>query len=263
MIIAWRYRWLSFVLAFAGAMLGLAAQYAAATPPIEILDPERGSLLRYPDFDILVVRVLAADPEAGSNGAPPKATLAIDEVIRGAPRGPKVEAVWEPPYFGPQDDPEGTLIAAWRAAPLRTPAAGARLIVFAIDRSGVYSVQAHQVYAFSEANLATARQNAVHRRSDTIQFGLMVAVPGVVLLGLLPFVLSWLPGFSGQARRRHNLAVLAACVAAMALYVAYETGVPPYSAIRVDLLILAPALALALLLALVSLVRLLWRRKPR
>jgi hypothetical protein len=58
---------------------------------------------------------------------------------------------------------------------------------------------------------------------------------------------------AGRAERL-RLGVVACAVAALVLYVIYESGISPYAAIRIDLLLLWPALGLAVVLGAISLV---------
>jgi len=67
---------------------------------------------------------------------------------------------------------------------------------------------------------------------------------------------------AGRAERL-RLGVVACAVAAVGFYVIYESGVSPYAAIRIDLLLLWPAVGAALVLGAISLILVLRAKRTR
>jgi hypothetical protein len=250
------------------AMLGQAAAQESAsdgTPEItaetrgwslrETLIPDEEYLLANPEFDILVVRVLEADDRDGTNADPPAVTLEIEEVLRGPSRQGTVSARWYGPIWHEDLAPEGGTAEAWQSRPLSGPTVGDRLIVFGgSGPEGVFTVQAHAVYRLTEANRQAVFEHAARTHSVPVFIALWVGMGASALGALTLFVVSFFAEEPAGRAERLRLGVVACAVAALVLYVIYESGISPYAAIRIDLLLLWPALGLAVVLGAISLV---------
>ena len=157
-------------------------------------------------------------------------------------------------------DSEG-VTEAWKARPLAGPEVAAKLIVFAIGPVEAAAVQAWSVYRFSPQNRAVALEHAATERSARIQipvFFLILALPvAIVIL----FVRTSSATISLRARRRLRNAVSALAVFTLGLYVFYESGISGYSNIRVDLIVIWPAVGTAIVLGGLGLFRPMFRSK--
>jgi hypothetical protein len=206
-------------------------------------------LLGNPHFDVLVVTVVEMRDEGATNAAPPRGRVRVEQTLRGRPRRGEAAAVWQPPvrHADLEPAPSGRPApsrptAEWQRRPLAAPGAGERVLVFALPADdGVLRVQSWAVYRATPENVATARRHmAPAERSWWLQG------PIAVVLLALPVA-----GIVGLVRRRRWTYALP--LAAGALYAYYESGISIYSNIRVDLLLLWPALGATVLVALLAL----------
>ena len=230
----------------------------------ETLTPDEEYLLHNPAYDILVVRVLEADDRDGTNADPPAVTLEIEEVLRGPSRQGKVSARWYGPIWHEDLAPEGGTTKAWQSRPISGPTVGDRLIVFgAYGPEDAFTVQAHAVYRLTEANRQAVLDHAARTHSVPVFILLWVGMGASALGALTLFVVSFFARDPAGRAERLRLGVVACAVAALALYVIYESGVSPYAAIRIDLLLLWPAIGLALILGAISLILVLRAKRTR
>ncbi|MCH8924793.1 MAG: hypothetical protein IH924_01495 [Proteobacteria bacterium] len=227
----------------------------------DTLAAEKESLLRNPAYDILVVTVLAVEAADATNGNPPRVELRVEEVLRGEDRGPAVMVTWQAAVFHEDvKDSEG-ITEAWKARPLAGPEVTAKLIVFSIGPAEAAGVQAWSVYRFSPQNRAMVLEHAATERSGRIQipvFFLLLALPVVIVI---LFVRTSSAKISPRAQRRLRQAVSALAVLTLGLYVFYESGISAYSNIRVDLIVVWPAVGTALVVGVLSLFRFRFRPK--
>ncbi len=250
-------RWPLWFLGLAFVVLGGAQAHAWEAR--DTLVAEKESLLRNPAYDILVVTVLAVEAADATNGNPPRVELRVEEVLRGADRGPAVMVTWQAPVFHEDVKDAGGVTEGWKARPLAGPEVAAKLIVFSIGPAEAAGVQAWSVYRFSPQNRAVVLEHAATERSGRIQipvFFLLLALPvAIVIL----FVRASSAKISPRAQRRLRQAVSALAVLTLGLYVFYESGISAYSNIRVDLIVVWPAVGAALVVGSLSLFRPLFR----
>ena len=228
------------------------------------MTPDEEYLLQNPAYDILVVRVLEADDRDGTNADPPAVTLEIEEVLRGPSRQGKVSARWYGPIWHADLAPEGGTTKAWQSRPLSGPTVGDRLIVFGgVGPEGAFTVQAHAVYRLTEANRQAVLDHGARTHSAPVFILLWVGM-GVSALGALTlFVVSFFARETAGRASRLRAGVVACAAAAVGFYVFYESGVSPYAAIRIDLLLLWPAVGAALVLGAISLILVLRAKRTR
>lgn len=227
----------------------------------DTLVAEKEYLLRNPAHDILVVTVLTVEAEGATNGNPPKVELRVEEVLRGDDHGPTVTGTWQAPIFHEDTKEAGGVTEAWKARPLAGPEVGANLIVFSIGPAEATGVQSWSVYRFSVQNRAAAVEHAATERSARIQipiFFLILALPVVIVI---LFVRAMSAKISPQTRRRLRLAVAALAVLTPGLYVFYESGISVYSNIRIDLIVIWPAVGAAVIVGVISLFQFRFRSK--
>ncbi len=244
-------RWPLWLLGVAFVVLGGASAHAWEIR--DTLVAEQESLLRNPAYDILVVTVLAVETVDATNRNPPKVELRVEEVLRGADRGQTVMATWQAPIFHEDVTDPGGVTEAWKARPLASPEVAAKLIVFSIGPAEAAGVQAGSVYRFSHQNRAVVLEHAATERSGRIQipvFFLLLALPVVIVI---LFVRASSANISPRAQRRHRQAVSALAVLTLGLYTFYESGISAYSNIRVDLIVVWPAVGAAMVVAGLSL----------
>jgi len=219
----------------------------------DTLAAEEESLLKNPAFDVLVVAVLAVEDTGATNGNPPRVELGVEEFLRGGDRAATVTATWQAPVFHEDVKDSGGFTEAWKARSLAGPEVGAKLIVFSIGPAEAAGVQAASVYRFSPENRAVVLEHAATERSGSIQILLFFVILAMPFLMVILFVRSSSTEMSQKARRGLRLAVSALAVLTLGLYVFYETGISAYSNIRVDLIVIWPAVGAALVVGVVSL----------
>jgi hypothetical protein len=207
-------------------------------------------LLRNPHFDIWIVSVVEVRDEGATNASPPTVRVIIEDILRGSGRRGPAAAVWRGATragdFGPAAPGEASRAKPeWKTRPLPGPAPRDRLIVFGRRvQDGSLGVESWAVFRDTPQNRETARRAmAPPERSGWVQ--------GPVALALLAAPVAALLLLRRGRHRRWNY-VLAP--AAAALYAFYESGISLYTNIRVDLLLIYPALAATALATLVTLI---------
>jgi hypothetical protein len=219
------------------------------------------SLLDNPAYDILVATVFAVEAADATNGNPPRVELRVEEVLRGEDRGPTVMVTWQAPVFHEDImDSEG-VTEAWKARPLTGPEVAAKLIVFSIGPAQAAAVQAWSVYRFSPQNRAVALEHAATERSARIQIPVFFLLLALSVAIVILFVRASSATIAPRARHRLRRAVFALAVLTIGLYVFYESGISGYSNIRVDLIVLWPAIGTAIALGVLSLFKPMLRSK--
>ncbi len=218
----------------------LALLLAAAAPaPAAIIErlPPTEPLLQNPYFDVLVVSIDEIGPAHATHRDPPRGRITVEEVLRGrVARGPH-PAAWEAPIRGDDyvRDPGGDIRMKpqWHDRPLPPPARGERVIVFGnAVPSQPYRVLGWAVYRASADNLEVARRHmAPAERAGWLQLPLFLAIAAAPVAGIVLVV---------RGRRRWVYVLAPAAAGAYALY---ESGISRYTNIRVDLIIIVPALA--------------------
>lgn len=80
--------------------------------------------------DVFVATVTRVDDKDATNARPPRVWLEVHEVLRGEAKTVRSPALWSPPFhgvdWGDGNQPE---LKRWRAAPLKGPKAGQKLIL--------------------------------------------------------------------------------------------------------------------------------------
>jgi hypothetical protein len=222
----------------------------------EVLVAEEAHLLRNPAYDILVVTVLAVEDEGATNESPPKVRLRVEEVIRGEEREATVMATWHAPVF-PKDSLEsGGVTKAWKTRPLEGPEIGAKLIVFSIGPTDSAGVQAWYVYRFSPYNRDVALEHGATERSGKMQIILYLLTLALAVLSVSLYVWSSSKRISQRAGKGLRRAVPALALLTLGVYVFYESGVSAYTDIRIDVLLIWPAIGAALVVGFRSLFQL-------
>lgn len=256
-------------LAWASVLGFLSVGAVSASEILEKLVPEESQYLGNPNFELLVVTVLAVADDGATNGSPPRLKVSVDEALRGDRVTGEANAVWEPPVrpgnIVDPTSPTAGIKESWRTRPLAGPDVGDRLIVFAIERAPppLLYIQAGAVYRFSSRNRETALQSMTTERASGIQLFLFVTVLALCLISLVLYVRSHAKAMVPVRRARLRSLVVVACGLAITVYGVYESGISSYSDIRIDVLVLFPALGVSLVMGVVSLLHLLLRRKTR
>ncbi len=214
----------------------------------DVIDYQKEALLRNPHWDIWSVTVL--DVSGGKvNGDPPVLRLNVDGVLRGHMKKKEVVAKWSPSVYhadiskSARPD-ENQMVEDWYFRPIKAPEPEDKLIVFSINRDdGAVTLQGGAVYRYSAEN-----REAVINHMAPAERPLYIQGPIALLILALPII-----GFIAFWRRNHNtdqqngvkrldVLIIAIPMVAIALYVYYESGISVYSNIRMDLLIIWPAL---------------------
>jgi hypothetical protein len=231
----------------------------------ERLDASMSAPLHNPHFDILVVTVVSIENGAFTNENPPKGLVRVDESLRGDEKAGAIyparwsghvraddyeeqggvrNGTWIPPRIKPE----------WSQRPLVPPSAGDRVIVFAAGVVEFKSIWAQAAFRFSPENRDFAVTHmAPPERSAVIQ------TPTFLLIVLAPIVCVILhirlrsTAASERVRTRLRLALWLALFLVPGVYAFYESGISVHTNIRVDLLLLWPAIALTTAIAAASL----------
>lgn len=246
-------RWVSWLLAL--ALLAGAGAQARAWEVRESLVVEKEYLLKNPAYDILVATVLAVDGTGATNANPPKVRLRVKEVLRGDDREDTIAAAWQAPVFHEDTKEGGGTTEAWQARPLTGPTVGAELIVFSIGPPESLGILAWSVYRFTPQNRAGILEHAATERSASIQIPVLVLILAIPLAMVILFVRSLSAAVPEEKRRRLRRIDSVLAVLTLGLYVFYETGISVYSNIRIDLLVILPAVGGALILGALCLFR--------
>lgn len=232
-----RVLWCLLVVTLSGIGLGAESQSGSSVLTDDPLAAE--SFLQNPQFTVMVVKIIKADIVEGTHGSPPTGLLRVVEVLRG-----KLVKSGEYRYQilssrTQEEEPDGN------KAPLHGPRAGSELIVFAYlgekprAEGDTVFLQGPLIEAGQEQR-AVVKDSLVHDSPVLLPLFLVVMISP--LLGLLPRY-GWL-----------------APAVALTAYVAYETLMSPFYNIRVDVLLLWPALAASVVVPIITHV---WRKRRR
>ena len=242
-----------------------APAYAQDQVVDERLDASVSAPLRNPHFDIVVVTVVSVESGPFTNAKPPLGLVRVDEALRGNEKAGAIYPVrWgghirdddyeerggmrDGKWIQPRIKPE------WEQRPLVPPNPGDQVLVFAAGVAEFKSIWAQAAFRFSPENRDfAATRMAPPERSTVIQtpaflFILLAPVACVILHLLLR---SSTP--SASAKFRLRLALWLVLFLVPGVYAFYESGISIHSNIRVDLLLLWPAIGLTLVIAAVSL----------
>ncbi|HEX9491046.1 MAG TPA: hypothetical protein VF930_12215 [Stellaceae bacterium] len=231
----------------------------------ERLDASMSAPLHNPHFDILVVTVVAIENGAFTSENPPQGLVRVDDSLRGdetagtiyparwsghiraddyEDQGGVRNGTWIPPRIKPE----------WGQRPLVPPRPGDRVIVFAAGVAEFKSIWAQAAFRFSPENrdFAVAHMASAERSAaiQTPAFLLIVLTP---VACVILHICSRSTAASERARSRVRLALWLALFLVPGLYAFYESGISIHTNIRVDLLLLWPAIALTMAIAAASL----------
>jgi hypothetical protein len=227
-------------------LLLTAVRPAEAAAILERLPPTE-PLLKNPYFDILIVAITETAPGHATHRDPPRARMTVEEVLRGrVALGPRA-AQWEAPMRGDDyvREPNGgiRMKPEWYERPLPPPGEGERVIVFGnAVPSHPYRVLGWAVYRASADNLAVARRHmAPAERAGWLQLPLFLVIVAAPVASIVLAV-----------RRRRRRWIYALALMAAGAYAVYESGISTYTNIRVDLLLIFPALGLMALVVIVT-----------
>ena len=235
------------------AFVILGGAQARAWEVRDTLVADKESLLKNPAYDILVVTVLSVEPTGTTNANPPKVELSVEEVLRGEDRGATVMVTGQAPVFHEDTKDPGGVTEAWKVRPLAGPEVAAKLIVFSIGPTEAAGVQAWSVYRFSPQNRAVVLEHAATERSGRIQIPLFFLLLALPVMIVILFVRASSAKISPRAQRRLRQVIFALAVLTLGLYVFYEFGISVYSNIRVDLIVVWPAVGAAMVVGVLSL----------
>jgi hypothetical protein len=227
-----------------------------------------------PHFDILIVTVISMDSGPFTNQKPPRGLARVDEVLRGDERsGATFPILWggnsPPQYEEPGGLRDGTYIAPrgvkrdWAERPLAAPDIGDRFIVFDAGVVQKGRISAQEAYRFTAENRDLVTKNMAPPERRGIVQGL-----AFFLILVAPAACIWLhirsrsSKLTDDQKGRARIALALTVPAAMADYAFYESGISIHSNIRVDLLVIWPALALTVAIACLSLVLFALRSPP-
>ena len=231
----------------------------------ERLDAPVSAPLRNPHFDILVVTVVAVESGPFTNADPPRGLVRVDETLRGAEpvgaiyptrwsghvqdhdyaeRGGMRDGSWIPPQLRPE----------WHQRALDPPKPGDQVIVFATGVGEFKSIWAPAAFRLTPENRAFAlAQMAPPERSAAIQTPAFLLILLAPLASIVLHLLQRSSVVIAPVKFRLRLALWLVLFLVLPVYTFYESGISIYSNIRVDLLLLWPAIALTLAIAAISL----------
>jgi hypothetical protein len=215
------------------------------------------SLQKNPYFDIVVGTITDAPVTQGTNDTPPMGILIIDEVLRGKLETGSYSYRIDPPRGASDYESDGqTLKPAWRNESLLGPAKGDRVISFTyvpdtFDGKTQPLLLQGPIIRFSPINRAAIiSQMAPPDRSMTFQLPLAAIS---ILLAITSLLARIRPLLSSSRLTRLYVSAGSAAMS-LILYGLYENGISNYANIRVDALVLWPALTLSALMLATSLV---------
>jgi len=206
--------------------LSLAFILSSSAEPIKENVPPKSILLDNPSWTILIVTV---DTTSKQNADLSKGGFFVNEVLRGKLKKDYVQLIWRLPNIKH-----------------RGLQAGDKLIAFVLPnrdmRTKDIDAEVTEVYKFSNANRETVLENmALPERKAAIQLPLLL-------------IILFIPIFLKLQKRPHNFSIVLILLQFVAYFI-YESGISIHSNIRIDLLLVYPAL-------ISSLVIFLTKRKP-
>jgi hypothetical protein len=194
--------------------------------------PANPPFLMNPHFDIYVVRVTVLRSGYATNSDPPTGQVEIEETLRGRVDPGRYSFRIAGPVRHSDLTPQGTMTEEWYDASLEPPVLGSRLIVF-----GMYDKHTDTL-ALQDLRIeynVTNRRIVLERMAPAERIWWM-QLPLALLVCCMPIIslLRW--------RQEHIWRIPAIMSGgALLLYAFYESGISSYSDIRVDLLLVGPA----------------------
>jgi hypothetical protein len=231
----------------------------------ERLDASISAPLHNPHFDIVVVTVVAAESGPFTNADPPLGLVRVDETLRGAePVGAIYPARWSGHVRDEDYEDRGgmrdgawvqpRLKPEWHQRPLASPKPGDQVIVFAVGVDEFKSIWAQAAFRLTLENRAFAVADmAPPERSAVIQTPAFLLILLAPIACIILHMLLRSSAVGAPLKFRLRLALWLVLFLVPAVYAFYESGISIYSNIRVDLLVLWPAIVLTLAIAAISL----------
>jgi hypothetical protein len=249
------------------ALLLLSAAAAQAQDQVldERLDGSVSPPLNNPHFDILVVTVVSVESGPFTNEHPPLGMVRIDETLRGdEPAGALYPVRWSAHIADDDYEDRGGLRDGrwvlprlkpdWAQRPLTSPSVGDRVIVFATGVAEFKSIWAQAAFRFSPEGRAYALSRmAPPERSEALQMPAFLVVLLAPVACIILHFAARSTAAGARAKARMRLALWLLLVLTPAVYAFYESGISIHTNIRVDLLLLWPAIALTLAIGAASL----------
>ena len=217
---------------------------------VEETVPDHASFLKNPHFAVLVVTITEAETHKATHQNPPGGTLTVDEILRGRIIPPGTYSYAIEPSRTHADFIPGTndLKPEWYDRPMQQLTMGGRYIVTTYatqesleDERFLYLHTSQYVYT-EQNQVRVMAQMTAEERSGAVQFPLFLTIVA------LPFASRKLAGRRKARQQSVGKAPPLMALVAFPLYVFYETGISGYTDIRIDLLLILPALAVAALL---------------
>ena len=159
-----------------------------------------------------------------------------------------------PPITADDYDENKKMSAPWYEKPLEGPTVGDKLIVFSyVPKGAPELVLQGPVFRYSDENrLLIIDQMAPPEREDWIQLPIIALILLIPLLSIFFYRCSKHNNLSDTKRKLFRKLALILPLLALGLYVYYESGISMYSNIRIDLLLIWPALAFNIVLFLIK-----------
>src|SRR5262249_43821017 len=215
---------------------------------------------------IIVGTVVAMEPGPFTEKDPPHGMIRVDEVLRGdgvgvgIPYATSFRGIAAPEYetqvqFEDGKFAAGVLTLEWLRRPVVGPIAGDRLIIVG-NTSPPTGLLAAETYRLTPEN----RARVIAYMAPPPRNQIFQALAFVLIL-IAPFACGIMlrrsasPKLGPPARNRARMAAAAVAAAAFAVYAFYESGVPWYAKIRIDLFLLWLVLALTAAMTVIALVR--------
>ncbi len=215
--------------------------------------PDELSFARNSAFSVFAVTIVRAETQLRTDGDSPDGVLRVDQVLRGRDVTPG-EYDYRLPARPRRDINEQDQRERTAPPPTDGPADGDHLVVFSylgtqpLQDDSLIVLQGPLIRDTPE-NRALVEDQLVHEsRLLAPLFFLVLLVVAVALASLL------LSMRASSPHRTHRLPVILPPIAVI-LYLIYESLVSPYANIRIDLLVLWPALAVAIIVCGVGLAR--------
>jgi len=193
----------------------------SSAEPVKEHLPPKSILLADPSWSILVVTV---DTSSTQNADISKGGFFVNEVLRGNQKKDYVRLMWRLPNIKP-----------------RGLQPGDKLIAFVLLRRDTLNkdidAEATEVYKFSDSNRQTVLNNmAPPERKASIQLPLLLMILSI------PIILKII--------KRHGIFPIVLLCLQFVIYSIYESGISKYSNIRIDLLLVYPALLASIVILL-------------
>lgn len=235
-------------------LLGFFASFAGAFEIQETLPVKNTFYLETAVFRIMVVTIVEVDDENATNAEPPTGRLRIEEVLRGKLKpGEYAYRMDLPVTHDDMVDPQNMnydMTEEWKARPAIGPSVGETFIMI-----GAWDKYKSQVTLGPEAYKDTPENRAqILKRMGKKE--ILLAFLGVLLTPFFSIFLVWKGGRFGR-----HIALWLMPPASIGIWWLWEMRIPSHAAIRIDWLLILPAVGCVFLLSLLSAYLLIKKRK--